>query len=102
MIKYKSLKQNIPHRVKANGTEYEVLYTDNFKDLKTDGEARFDPPQIIIRNNLGAKETILTYYHEWLHVLSAEYDINLTETQVLKMEQTFSDMKKFITTLEGK
>jgi hypothetical protein len=102
MIKYKSLKQNIPHRVKANGVEYEVLYVDDFKDGATLGETRFHPPQLVIKNNIGAKETVLTAYHEWLHILSEEYDINLTETQVTKMEKTFGDMKKFITTLEGK
>lgn len=102
MIKYKSLAKNIPHRIKIGTTEYEVLYVDDFKDGATAGETRWDPPQIIIKNGMSAKETVHTAFHEFIHAVSAEYDVNLTESQVEALEQSFTVMKKFFSNLEGK
>lgn len=106
MIKYKSLKKNIPAHIKVGNNEYEVLYTDSFKDISKDkivlGKTYFDPAQIILRNGRSTKETVHTYFHEFIHAVSEEYKINLTETQVLELEKSFIDFKKFFSTLEGK
>lgn len=101
MIKWKSLKKNIPHRIKVGPTEYEVLYVDDFKDGATLGETRFDPPQIVLKDDQTAKETVLTMFHEMLHAISNEYSAKLTETQVRALEQSFSDLKKFFNKIEG-
>lgn len=68
--------------------KYEVVWTDTIKD-DTDvlGETRFDPKQIVIKNGQSPKETVHTYVHEILHAVSAEYDVNLTEAQVRKLEK---------------
>lgn len=102
MIKWKSLKKNIPTHVKVGNNEYEVLYTDDFKGGKTAGEMRPDLTQIVIRNGLGAKETVLTFFHEFLHSVSEEYKVGLTEPQVLALEQSFNEFKKLFHTIEGK
>lgn len=76
-----------PHiRVTAK-RDYEVVRIDEFKDGKTLGECRWEPPQIVVKNGQSEKETFSTTLHELLHALSFEYDIALTETQVLKLEK---------------
>jgi len=102
MIKYKSLKKNIPTHIKVGNNEYEVLYTDDFKDRATAGEARFDVNQIVIKNGMSAKESVHTYFHEFIHAVSEEYDARLTETQVLQLEKSFANFKNFFHNLEGK
>lgn len=105
-VNYKKLRKNIPNKVKAKSRiQYEVLWSDEFafdkEDRKTYGITRFDPRQIVINKNQPDKEAILTLYHEFLHVLSEEYEGALTETQVTKLEQSFQAMREFILTLEG-
>ena len=102
MIKYKSLKKNIPTHIKVGNNEYEVLYTDEFKGGKTDGEMRPEINQIVIRNGMSAKESVHTYFHEFIHAVSEEYDARLTEAQVLQLEKSFADFKNFFHHLEGK
>lgn len=52
------------------------------------GETRFDTRQILIELGHSAKQTVITYIHELTHAFSGEYDLGLTETQVLKIENT--------------
>ena len=84
-------KQNYPiipaHTKVTSKRTYETLYTDDFKDGKTMGEARFDPPQIVIQKGHNEKETFSTYIHELIHSIAFENDINLTEDHVLKLEK---------------
>lgn len=68
--------------------KYEVVWTDTIKnDTDVLGETRFDPKQIVLKNDQSPKETVHTYIHEVLHAVSAEYDVNLTEAQVRKLEK---------------
>lgn len=67
--------------------DYEVTYINNFKDPKQLGECRLEPPQIVIKADLPPKEKFSTFIHELIHAISFEEDINLTETQVLKLER---------------
>lgn len=89
MVNWKKIKNSIPHfvQVSKNGI-YEILYTDDFLDGNTLGETRFNPKQIVIKNGLSAKETVLVYFHELYHARSHEYDTNLTESQVLSLEKS--------------
>jgi len=74
--------------------EYEILYTEDFKDGKTLGETRFDPRQILLKANESDRETFHTYIHELLHAVSEEYKIGLTEGQVRKLEKSLQDWLK--------
>lgn len=88
MIKWNNLKKLIPSKVDMkNKCSYEVLWVKKFSDNKQLGETRYDDKQIVMSMQQGVKETVHTYFHECWHALSNEYDINLTESQVQKMEK---------------
>lgn len=104
---WKKLKRNIPNKVRTTSrTQYEVLWIDGFvtevEGQKTYGETRYQPKQIVLNTNQGARECVHTMYHELLHALSAELDANLTESQVIALEKSFNAVREFILTLEGK
>jgi len=89
MINWKKVKQSIPHRIRLkNKVFYEVLYVDDFKDGKTLGETRFNEKQIVLLKNLSPKIMVSTFFHELLHAISFEYNVDLTETQVLNFENS--------------
>jgi len=93
-IKWSIFKSLIPSRVKIKQAEYEILYTEEFKDGRTLGETRFNTKQIVLKTNETDFETFHTYIHEVLHAVSDEYDINLTEKQVRKLEKSLTDWLK--------
>ena len=81
-------KVKIPPRVRVTAKrDYEVLFVDDFKDGKTLGECRYDPPQIVIKTGQSDRETIKTFIHEMVHAIDAETGVGLTETQVRKLEE---------------
>ena len=83
----------IPSHVRTTSKrDYEVTYIDQFKDVDQLGECRQDPPQIVIKSGQTSKEELSTGIHEILHALSFDYDINLTETQVLKLEKALLNL----------
>jgi hypothetical protein len=90
MVKWNKLLKLIPSQIQISPyTKYRVLWTDNFpKDHRQEGETNFDLKQIVIRHGQSPRETLGTYLHECLHAFSDEYDINLTETQVQKLEKS--------------
>lgn len=67
--------------------DYQIVYIDEFKDVEQLGECRFNPPQIIVKKGTPPKEEFGTICHEVAHAMSEEYDINLTENQVLRLEK---------------
>jgi len=89
MIRWIKWLKKIPSVVQLSRRgKYEVVWTDTIKnDTDVLGETRFDPKQIVIKTNESPKETVHTYVHEILHAISAEYDVNLTEAQVRKLEK---------------
>lgn len=96
MINWKKHYKNIPSSVKIGKNTYEILYISEFpKDHKQLGESRFgDNKQIIINLNQPIREAVHTYFHEILHIMSFEYDANLTENQVLGLEKGLKDLLK--------
>lgn len=94
MINWKNLKNSIPSHIKIKKVEYEILYTDDFKDGKTLGETRLDAKQILLKTNESDKETFHTYVHELLHAVSEEYRVGLTEKQVRALEKSLQDWIK--------
>lgn len=107
-VNWKRSRKKIPNRVRTKSrTHYEVLWSNEFwfdqkTGKKTYGTTRFDPNLITLNINQGDKETILTFWHEFIHALSSDYDLNLTETQVENLEQAYPYVREFILTLEGK
>lgn len=82
------------HTKVTNKRTYETLYTDDFKDGNTMGEARHEPPQIVIQKGHNERETFSTYIHELCHAADFEYNIKLTEDQVLKLEKAIMHILK--------
>jgi|LakMenE18May11ns_1017448.scaffolds.fasta_scaffold9959583_17 hypothetical protein len=107
-VNWKNLRKKIPNRVRTKArTHYEVLWSDEFwfdekTGKKTYGTTRFDPNLITLNINQGDKETIHTYFHEYIHALSVDYNLDLTETQVENLEKAFPYVREFILMLEGK
>jgi hypothetical protein len=88
VVNWKKLTKLIPHRVQVTRKSfYEICYVDSFVDENVLGETRFDRKQIVIKDGQHPKEKVHTYIHELLHAISAEYDVNLTETQVRALER---------------
>jgi hypothetical protein len=113
-INWKKLKKNIPNRVRVKARHhYEVLWSDEFwwdekTNRKTFGitrtyaDKKTSPDQILLNKKQGDKETIHSYWHEYIHSVSEHYNIDLTESQVQKLEKSFLYMYEFFLTLEGK
>lgn len=95
-INWKKLKQNIPHKFKVKKSEYETVYITELDNGATVGEVRFSTQQIVLVNKQSAKQTVSTFFHEYLHVLSEEYNAKLTEKQVLALEKSLPDLLKLI------
>lgn len=96
MINWKKYYKNIPSSIKIGKNIYEILFIDGFpKDNEQLGESRFgDNKQIVINLNQPIKEAVHTYFHEVLHIMSFEYNVNLTEKQVLSLERGLKDLLK--------
>ena len=90
MVNWKKKKKRIPNRVQfAKNGIYEVVWVDDFPDGQRLGETRFDRKQIAIKKELSDRLTVITYLHECLHAISYEADVELTESQILKLEKVF-------------
>lgn len=89
MSKWLDWFNRIPQTVQVSRKgKYEVLWTDKIKeDDRTLGETRFDPKQIVIKTGQTYKESVSTYLHEFLHAVSEEYEVGLTEKQVRALEK---------------
>jgi len=88
MLNWKSLKKRINNRIQiTRKIFYEVLYIEDFRGGETLGEMRPDTKQIVIKSGQSPKNTVVTYIHELLHAISEEYEVQLTETQILKLER---------------
>lgn len=90
MVNWKKFKSLIPNFVQLGPkATYEVVWIDEFKDNRTLGETRFDPCQIVLKNNMTPKLTVVTFLHECLHAYSNEYELALTENLILSAEKGF-------------
>lgn len=101
MINWKKARQNIPNKLRLKAKRiYEILWTKEFiADAEQLGEARFDKKQILLKIDQDDREAVLSYFHEALHILSFEKEIQLTETQVRKLEESFEFLEKLFSTL---
>lgn len=83
----KKLVDNIPNKIRiTQKVSYEIVFIDEFIDGRTLGECRFDTKQIVLNKNQSLSETIKSLIHECFHALAMENDFELTENQVLALE----------------
>lgn len=101
-LSWKKFRRNIPTSIKLLKASYEVLWQEDLVSGQNEGETRFDPKQIVLHNNTSQKEAVHTFMHEYFHALSNEYDVGLTESQVVKLEKALPDLLKVILKLLGK
>ena len=101
MLTWKKFRKNIPTSVKVLKVAYEILWQDELISGANDGETRFDPPQIVLHNDTNNKKIVHTFMHEFFHAISHEYEVGLTESQVVKLEKALPDLIKIIQKLNG-
>lgn len=101
MINWKKVKSNIPTNFKIkNGVKYETVYIGELDAGATVGEARLDDKLIVLSSKMSPKQTVSTFYHELIHVISHEYNADLTEKQVLAIEASISYLLPLIWSLK--
>jgi hypothetical protein len=100
-VDWEKLRKQIPSEVHLKrGVHYEVLWVESLKDCV--GEMRPGTKQIVLELGHTDKQTVHTYFHELAHAISEEYGLNLTETQVLKFEESVYYLLKSDNLLKGK
>ncbi len=102
-MKAKDLLKLIPNKVRiTKDVTYEVLFTNEFlTDDSQLGEARFNTKQILIKHGQSPTECFKTFLHEVFHAISFESpDMNLTENQVRKLEDSVFRLLKLNNILE--
>lgn len=102
---WSKLVKKIPAKVQiSKKVTYNVRWADKLETKSYDlyGETDLNAKQITILKNMSPKQTIETYIHECLHAFSHEYEINLTENQILAMEKTFYYVLKNDNIFKGK
>lgn len=89
-VNWKKLVKCIPFSVQVHHNEFwEVVWVDDFPDGETIGECRYDQKQIAIKKNMSNKLSVITYLHECGHLFSDKTMANLTEAQILALENSF-------------
>lgn len=89
-VDWKKKVRSIPAQVQiAPNVIYQVTWQKEILDTKGNslyGITDLDDKIITIKMGMSPKLTCETYFHECLHGFSHEFNLNLTETQVLGME----------------
>lgn len=76
---------DIPSKVRVTSKVTYLVFQSDAIDPDL-GQCNPNTKQIILNTKQSPKEIRLTYIHELLHALSFEYEINITESQVQKLE----------------
>lgn len=88
-LNWKSLYRRIPSSVQVNKKiKYVITWRRDDPSIDHDGIAYHnDDKFIVLKLELKPKEAVHTYIHELLHAISVQYDVGLTENQVLALEK---------------
>lgn len=88
---WKKKMKSIPARVQiAPKVFYEITWQKEMADTKGNhlyGITDLDNRIITIRMDMSPKLTVETFFHECCHAFSHEFNLGLTENQVLGMER---------------
>lgn len=91
----KKLIEKIPSHIRiTNKISYELVYIPEFKDGKTLGECRPDIKQIVIKTGQTPIMTMRCIIHECFHAVALESNFELTEKQVLNLEEAIYNFLK--------
>lgn len=89
-ISWKKLVKAIPSKVQISAkVSYDVVWQKDIVDTKGNhlyGLTDLNNHIIFIRMDMAPRLTVETFLHEVTHCFSEEYNLNLTETQVLAIE----------------
>lgn len=90
-VNWKQKMSEIPSRVQLGPKVfYDIVWQSEIKDTKGNklhGLTDLTNKLIIIEMNQPARITVETYLHELTHAYSEEYNLGLTEPQVLDIEK---------------
>lgn len=88
MINWKYYFKRIPVNVQVSkNVKYDILWTKPDPSLDHVGRTHLDSRHIVVSTELGPRMAVHTYIHEFLHAASEEYEVGLTEKQVLALEK---------------
>lgn len=89
MVNWKGLFKRIPVKVQlGQRTHYEVTWTRDDPTINHKGVSHHnDEKRIVINLIMKERESVITYLHEVAHAISITHEIDLTETQILKLEK---------------
>ena len=88
-VNWTTLRRRIPNRVQLKPKVfYEIVWVSKDDKAPNVGETRPDNRQIVLELGHSDRETVHTYLHELAHAVSCEYELGLTESQVLTMEKS--------------
>lgn len=88
MVNWKALYKRIPIAIQlTKRVKYDVTWTRPDPSLDHIGITHLEAKHIVLNLELKAKEAVHTYLHEVLHAISQEYEVNLSEKQVLALEK---------------
>ena len=87
-------RKDLPKFLQIKDETYRYLWVDRCpgEPKSTHGLCCYESKTCWIRTKQGLEEAMSTYVHETLHAISDEYNINLTEKQVQKLEQGLMDL----------
>ena len=87
-VNWKSLFKRIPVSIQLTRTiKYVITWTRSDPSLDHIGRTHTDTKQIVVNMDLKPKMAVHTYIHEVIHAISEEYEVGLTEKQVLALEK---------------
>jgi hypothetical protein len=94
-LNWKKLKTLIPNKVHVGPkVYYNVFFVNGLQDNGFYGQTDYDKREILLDMKMSPKLTVTTYLHEYFHALSAEHQINLTESQCQALEKTIPYLLK--------
>lgn len=88
MINWSKLYKRIPISVQVTRkVKYDITWTRNDPSLDHMGKTMLDTKHIVLNLDMKPRLATHTYIHELLHAISEEYDVGLSENQVLALEK---------------
>lgn len=87
MVNWRKLTTFIPNKIQVSKNHHYNIYWEK-PDKSQDyvGQTFYNKSYITLVESTNHKELIKTYLHEVAHAISGEYDLNLTENQIKKLE----------------
>lgn len=97
-------QKDIPKVLFINGNEWKIRFVKNLSKYDTkrevcQGICLFDEKQILIKSNLSIEEMLSVVFHEAIHAMESEYEINLDHDHVYTLGRAMADI--FLSNFKG-